>query len=85
MHIVFVKGLDDYDDLEHFLEEDDEIQFFARNDEVTLEYDDNVILAFVSDFDGFVTQVEDVGEFVRNTTIVHIIDNDGKNKAYILY
>lgn len=65
--------------MEHFLEQDDEIQFFTTNDEVTLEYDDNVILAYVSDIMDFVEQVEGIGEFVRNTTIVNIIDNDSKN------
>ena len=55
------------------------IQFFASNDEVTLEYDDTVILRYLPGIDNFVQQVADSGEFIRDTTTVNIIDNDRKN------
>ena len=53
-----------------------EIRLFTRNDEITLEYNDSVILMFTPDNDTLIPGIEDVGEYVRNTTTVIIIDND---------
>ena len=55
-----------------------EIRLFIANDEVTLEYDDRVPLDFNPTFADLNTALEAVGEHVRNTAIVNIIDNDCK-------
>ena len=53
-----------------------EIRLFTHNDEITLEYNDNVILMFTPDNDTLIPGIEDVGEYVRSTTTVIINDND---------
>ena len=55
-----------------------EIRLFTANDEVTLEYEDRVLLEFDPIPADLITGVESVGEYVRNTAIVNIIDNDSK-------
>ena len=55
-----------------------EIRLFIANDEVTLEYEDRVRLNFVPTAAILITGLEDLGEYVRNTAIVNIIDNDCK-------
>ena len=55
-----------------------EIRLFTTNDEVTLEYEDRVLLVFNPTFADLITGLERVGEHVRNTAIVNIIDNDSK-------
>ena len=55
-----------------------EIRLFAANDEVTLEYEDRVLLNFYPTAANLITGLEDLGEYVRNTAIVNIIDNDCK-------
>ena len=55
-----------------------EIRLFTANDEVTLEYEDRVLLNFNSTAADLITALEDLGEYVRNTAIVNIIDNDCK-------
>ena len=55
-----------------------EIRLFTANDEVTLEYEDRVRLNFVPTAAILITGLEDLGEYVRNTAIVNIIDNDCK-------
>ena len=55
-----------------------EIRLFTANDEVTLEYDDRVQLNFVPTAADLITGLESMGEYVRNTATVNIIDNDSK-------
>ena len=55
-----------------------EIRLFTANDEVTLEYDDRVQLNFDPNPADLITGLEALGEYVRNTAIVNIIDNDCK-------
>ena len=55
-----------------------EIRLFTANDEVTLEYDDRVQLNFDPIPADLITGLEALGEYVRNTAIVNIIDNDCK-------
>ena len=54
------------------------IRLFTANDEVTLEYEDRVRLNFNSTAADLITALEAMGEYVRNTAIVNIIDNDCK-------
>ena len=56
----------------------DNIRLFTTNDEVTLVYDDTVILRFNPAIPEFIPAVESVGEFIRDTGTVNIIDNDSK-------
>ena len=55
-----------------------EIRLFAANDEVTLEYEDRVRLDFNPTAADLITGLEAMGEYVRNTAIVNIIDSDCK-------
>lgn len=55
----------------------EEIRLFTSNDEITLEYDDTIILTFTPTFPT-IEILEADGEFIRNTATVFIIDNDCK-------
>ena len=55
-----------------------EIRVFTANDEVTLEYDDRILLTYTPSYSGLIPGVEAEGEYIRNTAIVGIIDNDSK-------
>ena len=59
-----------------------EIRLFTANDEITLEYDDRVLLRFTPDNSALVPGLEGLGEYIRDTATVHIIDNDGKCAYY---
>ena len=48
------------------------------SDEVTLEYEDRVNLGFIPDNASLIRELEDIGEFIRGSAIVNIIDNDCK-------
>ena len=56
-----------------------EIHLFTTNDEVTLEYEDRVLLNFDPILANLITRLEAVGEYVRNTAIVNIIENGCKD------
>ena len=60
-----------------------EICLFTANDEVTLEYEDRVQLDFNITSADLITDLEAVGEYVRNTAIVNIIDSDCKHRDII--
>ena len=49
---------------------------------IALEYDDTVMLRFTPDYDTFISDVENAGQFIRDTAIVNIIDNDSKLLKY---
>ena len=56
------------------------IQLFSRNDDITLEYNDTVILRFIVNpgLAGLIQLLEAAGEYIRHTATVDIIDNDRK-------
>ena len=56
------------------------IQVFSRNDDITLEYYDTAILKFIVNpgLEPLIQQLEAAGEYIRDTAIVDIIDNDRK-------
>lgn len=60
------------------------VSLFTANDEVTLEYDDKVQLNFTADNPGLIIGLETLGEYVRDTATINIIDNDCKC-LYILH
>ena len=45
---------------------------------ITLEYNDTVILKFISDNILLIPEVEDTGEYIRDTATVIITDNDSR-------
>ena len=55
-----------------------EIRLFTANDQVTLEYDDRVRLDFDPTAANLITGLEAMGEYVRHTAFVNIIDSDCK-------
>ena len=56
-----------------------EIRLFTAKDEITLEYNDRILLTYTPSNPGLIPGVEGAGEYIRNTAIVRIIDNDSKN------
>ena len=55
-----------------------EIRLFTANDEITLEYDDRVLLRFTPDDPSLIPGLEANGEYIRDTATVHIVDDDCK-------
>ena len=69
----------DFEQLDHIrFSNTARIVLFMVNDEVTLEYDDRVHLGFIPDNASLIRELEDMGEFIRGSAIVNIIDNDCK-------
>ena len=54
------------------------IRLFTSNDDICLEYDDMVLLVFTPDNPLLITGVESLGQYIRTTATVRIIDDDGK-------
>ena len=54
------------------------IELSTRNDDITLEYDDTVLLVFTPEISTLTNFYEREGEYIRDKAIVHIIDNDRK-------
>ena len=54
------------------------IELHAINDDITLEYNDTVILLYTPDEDDLIEFYEDLGEYIRKSMVVHIDDNDRK-------
>ena len=54
------------------------IHLFTSNDDISLEYDDRVLLVFTPDNPALVPGLEGLGQYIRTTATVRIIDNDGK-------
>ena len=54
------------------------VHLFAVNDEITLEYNDRVLLHFTPDDHYLIRDLQAAGQYVRDTAIVNIIDNDSK-------
>ena len=52
------------------------IELHTRNDDITLEYNDSVLLIFTPNGDDLIEFYESEGEYIRDNVIVHIIDND---------
>ena len=51
------------------------IRLFTSNDEITLEYDDSVILTFTPNNAAIISGLEGLGEYIRDTATV---DKDSK-------
>ena len=59
-----------------------EIRLFTANDEITLEYDDRVLLMFTPDNYVLIPALEGMGQYIRDTATVHIIDSDCKCSSH---
>ena len=55
-----------------------DICLLTVSDVIALEYGDTIILRFTPDNDTFISDVENAGQFIRDTAIVNIIDDDSK-------
>ena len=80
-HIVIFLPIGDYDFgnlIPIPFQNEADIRLFITNDDTTLEYNDYVILTFTPANPGAIDGLEGVGEYVRNSAIVNIIDNDRK-------
>ena len=75
----------DNSDFEVFSYNDDEtkIVVMPTRDNISLEYDDTVILTFTPDDPGLISSLETAGEYIRDTATINIIDNDCKPITYL--
>ena len=55
-----------------------DIRLFTVHDEITLEYEDRVLLRFTPAQAALIPVLESVFEYIRDTAIFNIIDNDRK-------
>ena len=73
-------GSSDFENLQPIaFENGTDVCLFTIDDEITLEYEDTVILRFTPDSPAFIPTVEGAGEFIRDTASLHIVDNDRKS------
>ena len=56
------------------------IHLVTMNDDITLEYDGKVVLTFAPQTAGNSTDIENVGEYIRRTATVNVIDTDRKDE-----
>ena len=56
-----------------------QIELRTKNDAVTLEYDDTVILSFSPNGSDLIEFYESEGEYIRDNVVVHILDSDRKS------
>ena len=54
------------------------IYLLIVDDDVILEYDDRVLLRFTPAQDSLIHTLANVHEYIRDTAVVNIIDDDGK-------
>ena len=55
-----------------------DVLVFPVNDEITLEYDDRVLLRFTPAMTNLFSDLANQFEYIRDTAVVNIIDNDRK-------
>ena len=81
-----MSGASDYDEFVPIrFENNADIRLHTRQDLISLEYDDRVILIFTPDDPNLISAAEIEGEYIRNTAIVNIIDDDSKCMEIIQY
>ena len=54
------------------------IELSTRNDNITLEYNDTVLLLFTPEESDLIELYESNGEYIRESLNVHIVDDDRK-------
>ena len=55
------------------------VHLLTYDDNITLEYDDSVILTFTPNDPDLISSLEAAGEYIRDTATVNIRDNDSKS------
>ena len=55
------------------------IQFLPRDDHITLEYNDRVILTFTPQNPHLLAGIEAAGQYIRQNTTINIIDTDSQS------
>ena len=60
-----------------------EVTLLTVDDDMTLEYDDTVILTFTPDDPDLISSLETAGEYIRDTATINIIDNDCKLRVIL--
>ena len=83
IHNVFAvsfKALCDFENLGKVKIHSESVEFslLTINDDIALESNDTVKLIFKPLHPQFMKELEDKGEFLRESAFVHICDNDGK-------
>ena len=58
--------------------DNEEIRLFTSNDQITLEYDDRIKFVFTPNDPALIPVLDSYGEYIRDTAIVNIIDNDSR-------
>ena len=71
-------GSADFEDISIRVHEDIHFLLFITEDDITLEYEDTVILRFTPNYHALIPTVEQLGEFIRDTATVNILDNDSE-------
>ena len=83
IEIIFISGQSDFESLMPIsFENEAEVRLFTSNDQITLEYDDSVILTFTPDNPLLIPGLEAEGEYIRHTATVHIIDDDSEAEYF---
>ena len=54
------------------------VELITKNDALSLEYSDTIILLFSPEETDLIEFYESEGEYIRNIVTVHIIENDSK-------
>ena len=62
-----------------------DIKLITIDDDIALEYDDTVTLQFNPQDPQKILQLKAAGEFIRDTAVLNIIDNDRKLSLYSCY
>ena len=62
-----------------------EVHLFTVNDEITLEYEDRILLRFTPAHSSLIHSLENNFESIRDTAVVIIIDDDCKHLSFPFY
>ena len=83
-YLSLITGVSDFESLQDFsvinsnVDPSTEVLLFTVNDEVTLEYEDRVLLSFTPAQANLTESLAASFEYIRDTAIINIIDNDRK-------
>ena len=61
-----------------------DVRLLTYDDNITLEYDDSVILTFTPNDPDLISSLEAAGEYIRDTATINIRDIDRKLNNFIL-
>lgn len=61
------------------------VNLLTADDDITLEYDDRVKLTFTPSSADLLSDVDSLGEYIRDTATVNIVDYDSKHFYHYFY